>query len=130
MVALAEIIEKINDLFSGDHFDSSEKNVVTHVKERLEEGINYRTAQRIIEAAEEHQQADLMAACWTGALCPDWIATRIATALIFWAFAPLRSHSQTRPEQRRRNTRERPRPHKTTGSTDVSVGRVSCCSAG
>ena len=37
MVALAEIIEKINDLFSGDHPDSSVKNVVTHVKERLEE---------------------------------------------------------------------------------------------
>ncbi|KUI20489.1 restriction endonuclease subunit R [Mycobacterium lehmannii] len=37
LVALAEIIEKINDLFSGDHPDSSVKNVVTHVKERLEE---------------------------------------------------------------------------------------------
>ena len=37
MVALAEVIEKINDLFSGDHPDSSVKNVVTHVKERLEE---------------------------------------------------------------------------------------------
>ncbi|BBY28888.1 type I restriction endonuclease subunit R [Mycolicibacterium sediminis] len=37
LVALAEVIEKINDLFSGDHPDSSVKNVVTHVKERLEE---------------------------------------------------------------------------------------------
>ena len=37
MVALAEVIERINDLFSGDHPDSSVKNVVTHVKERLEE---------------------------------------------------------------------------------------------
>jgi type I restriction enzyme R subunit len=37
MVALTEVIEKINDLFSGDHPDSSVKNVVTHVKERLEE---------------------------------------------------------------------------------------------
>jgi type I restriction enzyme R subunit len=37
MVALAEVIEKINDLFSGDHPDSSVKSVVTHVKERLEE---------------------------------------------------------------------------------------------
>ncbi|WP_445169893.1 type I restriction endonuclease subunit R [Mycolicibacterium sp. Dal123E01] len=37
LVALAEVIEKINDLFSGDHPDSSVKNVVTHVKDRLEE---------------------------------------------------------------------------------------------
>jgi type I restriction enzyme R subunit len=37
LVALAEVIDKINDLFSGDHPDSSVKNVVTHVKERLEE---------------------------------------------------------------------------------------------
>ena len=37
MVALAEVIEKINDLFSGEHPDSSVKSVVTHVKERLEE---------------------------------------------------------------------------------------------
>lgn len=37
LVALAEVIEKINDLFSGDHPNSSVRNVVTHVKERLEE---------------------------------------------------------------------------------------------
>jgi type I restriction enzyme, R subunit len=37
MVALDEVIEKINDLFSGDHPDSSVRNVVTHVKDRLEE---------------------------------------------------------------------------------------------
>jgi type I restriction enzyme, R subunit len=37
MVALAEVIEKINDLFSGDHPDSSVRNVVTHIKDRLEE---------------------------------------------------------------------------------------------
>lgn len=37
MVALAEVIEKINDLFSGDHPDSSVQSVVTHVKDRLEE---------------------------------------------------------------------------------------------
>lgn len=37
LVALAEVIDKINDLFSGDHPNSSVKNVVTHVKERLEE---------------------------------------------------------------------------------------------
>jgi type I restriction enzyme R subunit len=37
MVALAEVIEKINDLFSGDHPESSVENVVTHVKDRLEE---------------------------------------------------------------------------------------------
>jgi type I restriction enzyme R subunit len=33
LVALAEVIEKINGLFSGDHPDSSVKSVVTHVKE-------------------------------------------------------------------------------------------------
>jgi type I restriction enzyme R subunit len=37
MVALTEVIEKINDLFSGDHPDSSVRNVVTHIKDRLEE---------------------------------------------------------------------------------------------
>ncbi|UXA10000.1 DEAD/DEAH box helicase family protein [Mycobacterium sp. SMC-8] len=37
MVALAEVIEKINDLFSGDHPESSVNNVVTHVKDRLQE---------------------------------------------------------------------------------------------
>ena len=37
MVALDEVIAKINDLFSGDHPDSSVRNVVTHIKDRLEE---------------------------------------------------------------------------------------------
>jgi len=37
MVALEEVIAKINDLFSGDHPDSSVRNVVTHIKDRLEE---------------------------------------------------------------------------------------------
>lgn len=37
MVALDEVIAKINDLFSGDHPDSSIRNVVTHVRDRLEE---------------------------------------------------------------------------------------------
>lgn len=37
MVALAEVIEKINDLFSGDHPDASVRNVVTHIKDRLED---------------------------------------------------------------------------------------------
>jgi len=37
VVALAVVIEKINDPFSGDHPDSSVENVVTHIKERLEE---------------------------------------------------------------------------------------------
>ena len=37
MVALNEVIAQINDLFSGDHPDSSVRNVVTHIKERLEE---------------------------------------------------------------------------------------------
>ncbi|WP_231914413.1 hypothetical protein [Rhodococcus sp. LB1] len=37
MVALEEVIAKINDLFSGDHPDSSVRNVVTHITDRLEE---------------------------------------------------------------------------------------------
>ena len=37
MVPLNEVIAQINDLFSGDHPDSSVRSVVTHVKDRLEE---------------------------------------------------------------------------------------------
>jgi type I restriction enzyme R subunit len=37
MVALDEVIAQINDLFSGDHPDSSVRNVVTHIKDRMEE---------------------------------------------------------------------------------------------
>jgi hypothetical protein len=37
LVALEDVIAQINDLFSGDHPDSSVRNVVTHVKDRLEE---------------------------------------------------------------------------------------------
>lgn len=37
MVALDEVIARINDLFSGDHPDSSVRSVVTHIKDRLEE---------------------------------------------------------------------------------------------
>ena len=37
MVPLDEVIAKINDLFSDDHPDSSVRNVVTHIKDRLEE---------------------------------------------------------------------------------------------
>jgi type I restriction enzyme R subunit len=37
MVALAEVIEKINDLFDGDHPESSVRSVITHLKDRLEE---------------------------------------------------------------------------------------------
>jgi type I restriction enzyme R subunit len=37
MVAMAEIIEKINDLFSGDHSEASVRNVITHVRDKLEE---------------------------------------------------------------------------------------------
>ena len=37
MVALEDVIAQINDLFSGDHPDSSVRNVVTHIKDRLEE---------------------------------------------------------------------------------------------
>jgi type I restriction enzyme R subunit len=37
MVPLAEVIDKINQLFDGDHPESSVRNVITHVKDRLEE---------------------------------------------------------------------------------------------
>ncbi|MFZ2178718.1 MAG: DEAD/DEAH box helicase family protein [Rhodococcus sp. (in: high G+C Gram-positive bacteria)] len=37
MVAMAEIIDKINDLFSGDHSEASVRNVITHVRDKLEE---------------------------------------------------------------------------------------------
>jgi type I restriction enzyme R subunit len=37
LVALEDVIAQINDLFSGDHPDSSVRNVVTHIKDRLEE---------------------------------------------------------------------------------------------
>jgi type I restriction enzyme, R subunit len=37
LVELDEVIAQINDLFSGDHPDSSVRNVVTHIKDRLEE---------------------------------------------------------------------------------------------
>jgi type I restriction enzyme R subunit len=45
MVALAEVIAKINNLFSGDHPDSGVRNVVTHVKDRLEESETLQQAQ-------------------------------------------------------------------------------------
>lgn len=37
LVALEQVIAQINDLFSGEHPDSSVRNVVTHIKDRLEE---------------------------------------------------------------------------------------------
>jgi type I restriction enzyme R subunit len=37
LIALDEVIAQINDLFSGEHPDSSVRNVVTHIKDRLEE---------------------------------------------------------------------------------------------
>lgn len=36
-MALEDVIAQINDLFSGDHPDTSVRNVVTHIKDRLEE---------------------------------------------------------------------------------------------
>ncbi|MGO9033171.1 hypothetical protein [Mycobacterium sp.] len=44
-VALEEVIAQINDLFSGDHPDSSVRNVVTHIKDRLEESETLQQAQ-------------------------------------------------------------------------------------
>ena len=43
MVALDEVINRINDLFAGDHPDSSVRNVVTHIKDRLEESETLKT---------------------------------------------------------------------------------------
>ena len=43
MVALDEVIDRINDLFAGDRPDSSVRNVVTHIKDRLEENENLQT---------------------------------------------------------------------------------------
>ena len=37
MVPLAEVIEKVNDLFDGDHPESSVRSGITHLKDRLEE---------------------------------------------------------------------------------------------
>lgn len=37
MVALEQVIAQINELFSGEHPDSSVRNVVTHIRDRLEE---------------------------------------------------------------------------------------------
>ena len=36
MVAMSEIIEKLNDLFSGEHSAASIKNVITHVRDKLD----------------------------------------------------------------------------------------------
>ena len=43
MVALDEVINRINDLFAGDHPDHSVRSVVTHIKDRLEESETLRT---------------------------------------------------------------------------------------
>lgn len=40
LVALDEVINRINDLFAGDHPDSSVRNVVTHITDRLQENEN------------------------------------------------------------------------------------------
>ncbi|NDV08109.1 type I restriction endonuclease subunit R [Rhodococcus sp. IEGM 248] len=55
LVALEEVIEKINDLFSGDHPESSVRNVVTHVRDRLEE------SQTLQEQAQNNSLAQFSA---------------------------------------------------------------------
>jgi type I restriction enzyme R subunit len=42
MVALDAVIEKINDLFAGDHPESSVRGVITHAKDRLTENATIR----------------------------------------------------------------------------------------
>ncbi len=41
LVSLDEVISRINDLFSGDHPESSVRNVVTHIKDRLQENEDF-----------------------------------------------------------------------------------------
>ncbi|WP_338856415.1 type I restriction endonuclease [Gordonia hongkongensis] len=59
MVALEEVIAKINDLFSGDHPDSSVRNVVSHIKDRLEEDENLQQQARSNSLAQFSASPDI-----------------------------------------------------------------------
>ena len=58
-MALEEVIAQINDLFSGDHPDSSVRNVVTHIKDRLEE------SETLQQQAQNNSLAPVLRESWT-----------------------------------------------------------------
>lgn len=59
MVALEDVIAQINDLFSGEHPDSSVRNVVTHIKDRLEESETLQQQAQINTLAQFSASPDL-----------------------------------------------------------------------
>ncbi|MFE3289409.1 hypothetical protein [Rhodococcus sp. NPDC059234] len=59
MVALEVVIAKINDLFSGDHPDSYDPNVVTHIWDRLEESETLQQQARHNSMAQVSASPDL-----------------------------------------------------------------------
>jgi type I restriction enzyme R subunit len=58
-VALDEIIVQTSDLFSGDHPDSSVRNVATHFKDRLKEGETLRQQAQNKSLAQFSSSLDL-----------------------------------------------------------------------
>ena len=59
MVPLAEVIEKVNDLFDGDHPESSVRSVITHLKDRLEESETLQTQAKNNNLAQFSASPDL-----------------------------------------------------------------------
>ncbi|MGW4324301.1 type I restriction endonuclease subunit R [Nocardia sp. NPDC004573] len=59
MVALEEVIARINDLFSGNHPDSSIRSVITHIKDRFEESMTLRAQARTNTLAQFSASPDL-----------------------------------------------------------------------
>ena len=59
MVPLAEVIDKINDLFDGDHPESSVRSVITHLKDRLEESETLQQQARSNSLAQFSASPDL-----------------------------------------------------------------------
>ncbi|NIL87496.1 hypothetical protein RhoFasGS6_04923 [Rhodococcus fascians] len=59
MVALEEVISKINDLFSGDHPESSVRSVVSHLQDRLEESETLRQQAKNNSLAQFSASPDL-----------------------------------------------------------------------
>ncbi|QGW26465.1 MULTISPECIES: hypothetical protein [unclassified Dietzia] len=53
------VIDRINDLFAGDHPDSSVRNVVTHIKDRLEESETLKTQARNNSLAQFRASPDI-----------------------------------------------------------------------
>jgi type I restriction enzyme R subunit len=62
MVPLDVVIEKINDLFDGDHPESSVRSVIAHVKDRLEgsetlqQQVNSNTLEQFSASPDLHQE--------------------------------------------------------------------------